>query len=508
MDLDMRDNCRGYIPRRSHSCAQFKGGKTHRIAEKAFSCKIFSSLDCLSVIACVIVGLVGGTSYYNRYKAEELARKEYGENDKTLTTPITSPSTILGQAYNQCYPPTGVTESGSYDIDSYEASITGEAGTLTGGATSAELLQTTIELGCVLNALNIQSPQFGTSALNYLLTNAASKATSVSDGILSGQKNLIEGPYEVSVITLLTTNVSAPLPLSGIIFSIYPHPMTIDGYKWNTEVLPNINTINTNSTFDSSASTAIPVLSQLASELDDVIINSSEDGKYNFSSLSTNSLDTNKSSNTNNSGSLNNQSTSPTNTPNDFNNSSSISSSANSADQTNPTSPSPSSSNATNSNTNGNLNSTTSNKTSGNNNSNTSSQSNSEAITAMTNAEECSSIYSFYNYMDVESQQVTSGNGATSLDVYFAPYILIKGGGKWGKVWACVAQKLQMPSTVETKLKSYLNSSDPHYQKLSTSWEFDDGSNIYLNYEGPLVDNTVGWITRLSVIKNSSANDN
>ena len=119
----------------------------------------------------------------------------------------------------------------------------------------------------------------------------------------------------------------------------------------------------------------------------------------------------------------------------------------------------------------------------------------------MNNAEECSNIYSFYNYIDVESQLV-NGN-----DIYYAPYLLVKGGGKWGKVWACVAQKLQMPSTIEVKLKSYLNSSNPHYQNLDVNWGFHDGTKIYLNYEGPLVDNTVGWIARISVIKNSSANN-
>lgn len=258
-----------------------KGAKRIGSLKKLFLAR-FSVPLAASVIVCIIIGLVGGTSYYNRYKAEELARKEYGENNKTLTAPITSPSTILGQGYNQCYPPTGVTESGSYYIDSYEASITGEAGTLTGGATSAELLQTTIELGCVLNALNIQSPQSGTSALNYLLTNAASKATAGNDGILSGQKNLIEGPYEVSVITLLTTSLSAPSPLSGIIFTIYPHPMTIDGYKWNTGILPNINTINANSTFDSSSSNSISVLGQLTDELAQIVYNSTDDDEDIF----------------------------------------------------------------------------------------------------------------------------------------------------------------------------------------------------------------------------------
>ena len=269
-----------------------KGAKRIGSLKKLFLAR-FSVPLAASVIVCIIIGLVGGTSYYNRYKAEELTRKEYGEND------ITSPSTILGQAYNQCYPPTGVTESGSYYIDSYEASITGEAGTLTGGATSAELLQTTIELGCVLNALNIQSPQSGTSALNYLLTNAASKATAGNDGILSGQKNLVEGPYEVSVITLLTTSLSAPSPLSGIIFTIYPHPMTIDGYKWNTGIHPNINTINANSTFDSSSSNSISVLGQLTDELTQIVYNSTDDDEDDFSSLALNNSDENDNSSAN-----------------------------------------------------------------------------------------------------------------------------------------------------------------------------------------------------------------
>ena len=427
-----------------------KGAKRIGSLKKIFLAR-FSLPLAASVIACVIVGLVGGTSYYSRYKAEELARKEYGENDKTLTTPITSPSTILGQAYNQCYPPTGVTESGSYDIDSYEASITGEAGTLTGGATSAELLQTTIELGCVLNALNIQSPQFGTSALNYLLTNAASKATSVSDGILSGQKNLIEGPYEVSVITLLTTSASAPSPLSGIIFTISPHPMTIDGYKWNTGILPNINTINANSTFDSSSSNSISVLGQLTDELAQIVYNSTGDNEDDFSSLTSNNSgeNNNSSSNSNSGEESGNKSISSNNVSSSSNSSSSYNSSSNS-----------------------------------------STNSGGNAYTDMNNATTCSAYATSYN--DMSSNQGPNGNTQN---------IIVSGVNAWGPTMACLAQELQMPTNIKNKLKEYIDkgTSGPSAQSFDkeertylTSWPLTYGT-ILLTYDGPVDNTTGGW---------------
>lgn len=344
-----------------------------------------------------------------------------------MTAPITSPSTILGQGYNQCYPPTGVTESGSYYIDSYEASITGEAGTLTGGATSAELLQTTIELGCVLNALNIQSPQSGTSALNYLLTNAASKATAGNDGILSGQKNLIEGPYEVSVITLLTTSLSAPSPLSGIIFTIYPHPMTIDGYKWNTGILPNINTINANSTFDSSSSNSISVLGQLTDELAQIVYNSTDDDEDDFSSLALNNSDENDNS------------------------------SANSNSSNEPGTQGPSSMSST-----------------------TNSSNNAAAAiasTALCAKYETESEIS-EDYLDVESNPENGG-----------PEVNVGGAsGKWSPVLSCVAQKLQMPTLIKTELKVRIAQSSAAVAKgqnsnlggINANWNLSNGGKIYL----------------------------
>ena len=435
-----------------------KGAKRIGSLKKLFLAR-FSLPLAASVIACVIVGLVGGTSYYNRYKAEELARKEYGENDKTLTTPITSPSTILGQAYNQCYPPTGVTESGSYYIDNYEASITGEAGTLTGGATSAELLQTTIELGCVLNALNIQSPQSGTSALNYLLTNAASKATAGSDGILSGQKNLIEGPYEVSVITLLTTSLSAPSPLSGIIFTIYHHPMNIDGYKWNTEIFPNINTINATSTFDSSVSTSASVLGQLTDELAQIIYNSTDGDEDDFSSLTSNNSgeNNNSSSNSNNEGEQGIQGTYSNVTSSSSNSSSTNDSSSNSL--------------------------TNSGNDEGTNTSN-------DAITDINDAEICSQLKS----SDQQTSIYNGPNGNT-------PTFWVSGTNLWNQMMTCVVQQSQMPSTIEEKLKSSISADISSLKKGSKvkdtswtlGWALNDGSFIYLSFSAPEDFNNGGW---------------
>lgn len=435
-----------------------KGAKRIGSLKKLFLAR-FSLPLAASVIACVIIGLVGGTSYYNRYKAEELARKEYGENDKTLTTPITSPSTILGQAYSQCYPPTGVTESGSYYIDSYEASITGEVGTLTGGATSAELLQTTIELGCVLNALNIQSPQSGTSALNYLLTNAASKTTAGSDGILSGQKNLIEGPYEVSVITLLTTSLSAPSPLSGIIFAIYPHPMTVDGYKWNTGILPNINTINANSTFNSSSSNSISVLGQLTDELAQIVYNSTDGNGDNFSSLTSNnaSENNNSSSNSNGGKESGNKSISSGNVSNSSNSSSSDNSSSNSSI---------------------------------NSDNNESTNSGSNAITDINDAEICSKLKG-------SDQQTSVYNGPNDN----TPTFWVSGTNIWNQMMTCIVQQSQMPSTIEEKLKSSISAdisalkkgSKIKYNSWTLGWALNDGSFIYLSFSAPENFNNGGW---------------
>lgn len=433
-----------------------KGAKRIGSLKKLFLAR-FSVPLAASVIVCILIGLGGGTSYYNRYKAEELARKEYGKNDKTLNTPITSPSTILGQAYSQCYPPTGVTESGSYSIDSYEASITGEAGTLTGGATSAELLQTTIELGCVLNALNIQSPQSGTSALNYLLTNAASN-TSTNAGVLMGQKNLISGPYEVSVITLITTNVSAPSPLSGIIFTIYPHPMTIDGYKWNTGILPNINTINANSTFDSSSSNSISVLGQLTDKLAQIIYNSTDGDEDDFSSLTSNNSgeNNNSSSNSNSGEESGNKSISSDNVSNSSNSSSSDNSSSNSSNSDN----------------------------------NESTNSGSNAITDINDAEICSELKG-------PDQQTSIYNGSNDNTLAF----WVSGTNYWNQMMTCIVQQSQMPSTIEEKLKSSIAADISALKKGSKiksnswtlGWALNDGSFIYLSFSAPEDFNNGGW---------------
>ena len=344
----------------------------------------------------------------------------------------------------------GVTESGSYYIDSYEASITGEAGTLTGGATSAELLQTTIELGCVLNALNIQSPQSGTSALNYLLTNAASKATAGSDGILSGQKNLIEGPYEVSVITLLTTSLSAPSPLSGIIFTVYPHPMTIDGYKWNTGILPNINTINANSTFDSSSSNSISVLGQLTDELDQIVYNSTDGDEDDFSSLTSNNSSENNNSSSNSNGG---------------------------EESGNKSIPSGNVSNSSNS------------SSSDNSSSNSSTNSGGNAYTDMNNATTCTAYETSYN--DMSFSQGPNGNTQN---------IIVNGVKAWGSTMTCLAQELQMPTNIKNKLKEYIDkgtslsdlSFDAKERTYITSWPLTYGT-ILLTYKGPVVNTTGGW---------------
>ena len=279
-----------------------KGAKRVGSLKKLFLAR-FSILLAASVIVCIITGLVGGTSYFKYYKSEDLAKKQYGQNDTTLNMPISSPSTILGQAYNQCYPLMGVSESGSYTIDNYEASIYGEAGTITGGATGTELTQTIIELGCLLNALNINSSQAGSSTLKYLLTNAALNASPKND--MMGQKNLIIKPYEISVITMITSNLSAPSPLAGIIFTITPHPM-LTGYKWNTAILPNVSTINENATYNSSASDSVSVLGGLINGLAQAL-----GGGGTFSSIFSNSSNNNSTVNSNENGNenSNNQST-------------------------------------------------------------------------------------------------------------------------------------------------------------------------------------------------------
>lgn len=364
------------------------------------------------------IGLVGGTSYFKYYKSEDLAKKQYGQNDTTLNMPISSPSTILGEAYNQCYPLMGVSESGSYTIDNYEASIDGEAGTITGGATGTELTQTIIELGCLLNALNINSSQAGSSTLKYLLTNAALNASPKND--MMGQKNLIIKPYEISVITMITSNLSAPSPLAGIIFAIIPHPM-LTGYKWNTAILPNVSTINENATYNSSASDSVSVLGGLINGLTQAL----GGGGGTFSSIFSNSSNNNSTVNSNENGNenSNNQSTFSGGTS-----SSSTSTTPNSSSHNTSSSP-------TNSpNINGNASSNT--------DSSTSTDQNSDAA------------------VDLNATKVCANKGPNT---YFnesdsgSPFVTTSGTKEWGQMMACVAQQSQMPSSVEIGLKNFLS---------------------------------------------------
>ena len=96
------------------------------------------------------------------------------------------------------------------------------------------------------------------------------------------------------------------------------------------------------------------------------------------------------------------------------------------------------------------------------------------------------------------------------------PFIIASENTAWDPMMTCIAQKLDMPTSVETKLKAVItqsvsalqsSSSDlqlfSNWQSLNTSWNLKDGSIIYLSFGPPAI--SIGdWSASFSVTKSTS----
>lgn len=96
------------------------------------------------------------------------------------------------------------------------------------------------------------------------------------------------------------------------------------------------------------------------------------------------------------------------------------------------------------------------------------------------------------------------------------PFIIASENTAWDPMMTCIAQKLDMPTSVETKLKAVItqsvsalqsSSSDlqlfSNLQSLDTSWNLKDGSTIYLSFGPPAI--SIGdWSASFSVTKSAS----
>lgn len=237
--------------------------------------KFFIPLVC-STTACGLIGLICGGCYFIYLNNEAT----YIQNDVAIHAPISQPLNILGAAYNQCYEPANSTGY-SYYIDDYEYSING-VGDL--GSTQISVG----EFGCLLNALNIDKTNSGTSVLTTMLQSVKNS---------SDMMNSVKiGPYHL-FLSIVYTNGE----LVGTTFAI--SGTHISGYKFDTSDFPAMNTINSSANFMNSVGPALSAVSDVftpnadSSELDgDESSDSSNsasnsEGNTNSSNQSSNSSD-------------------------------------------------------------------------------------------------------------------------------------------------------------------------------------------------------------------------
>ena len=96
------------------------------------------------------------------------------------------------------------------------------------------------------------------------------------------------------------------------------------------------------------------------------------------------------------------------------------------------------------------------------------------------------------------------------------PFIIASENTAWDPMMTCIAQKLDMPTSVETKLKAVItqsvsalqsSSSDlqlfSNLQSLNTSWNLKDGSTIYLSFGPPAI--SIGYWAASFGVTNSDA---
>lgn len=219
-----------------------KGAKRIGSLKKLFLAR-FSLPLAASVIVCIIVGLVGGINYRNYYKAEEI----YITNDTKITTPIASPTNIIGEAYNQCYPTGDNYVSGNYQTDAYETSI--QNLNTAGSSSLSNTANVLTEFGCVLDALNINK-QSGQSTMATLINNALNSQ--------SNDANTHIGPYYIYIFFYYSSNNANE---TDAWFNIANNNMK--GYKYNTSVLPAMSTINSSASFVNFHSEAVDILTDV-----------------------------------------------------------------------------------------------------------------------------------------------------------------------------------------------------------------------------------------------------
>ena len=237
-------------------------GKKHVGSLKRLLAKRFLIPLIVSAVICSLMGIICGASYYHYLSSEW----NYMNADSSVSTMLSRPTTILGAAYNQCYPTEEVKEN-NYQIDTYQTFISGSG--VPTEESDAGAMNAIIEFGCLLNALNINNSKSGNSLFETLLKNSNSQ-----DG---AAKTVY--PYRVF---LSTYSSNGQLSTVGM-FSVVDIQMS--GYRYNTAVLPKISTINTSATFNSSIDPVMTTLENTLGEGDTSELDNEDSG----SSTSSNS---------------------------------------------------------------------------------------------------------------------------------------------------------------------------------------------------------------------------
>lgn len=114
-----------------------------------------------------------------------------------------------------------------------------------------------------------------------------------------------------------------------------------------------------------------------------------------------------------------------------------------------------------------------------------SSQSDAEAY--LSDAQDCSNLNS--------SNTLSETNGGNAYD------FSVTGTSGWQAIMTCVAKDLYMPSSVQAKIRDFINkdiTSGLHtYTSSTVEWNLQDGSSIYATYTAPLNGNG-GWVINFS----------
>lgn len=118
--------------------------------------------------------------------------------------------------------------------------------------------------------------------------------------------------------------------------------------------------------------------------------------------------------------------------------------------------------------------------------SSSSSSSQTDAQTYLLDAQNCSTVNSDNTLNDSDTTDSYGSYGFT-----------VTGDSGWAGIMTCVAKDLHMPSSIQAKIRNFINKDVDSQLTTDISstvdWQLQDGSSVYATYAGPLNGNG-GWI--------------